>query len=377
MSNYQSVETVLETLTTEGYTDAVPVEAAEAVLGDVESNTAWYIKGLTGCGGWIAALFFFTFMGCWISLLVGNLFNNERAFGAVALAIGLLLLGGTVWLRNNINQETANQFALAVNTAAQILTVVGVYLAFTDTTDFEFSVTFVSVIVILLQLVLIPIYPDSSLRFLAVGAIAVSLNLIVYELQLPLGLTVLAGAFAIGTLVMWGGLLPAALEVKYLPILEPIRQALPLALFGTLIYELAETYYIETGVVAATYITTVILLALLLYVEIRILRDYNLPLTAPLSIGVIVVTVLVSLPALTTPGILAGVFVAVLGFRQRDGMVRAIAYVFLAGFVVHFYYDLQTTLLIKSFTLMGTGLLMLIGRVVLQRIAPKPAVAPA
>jgi uncharacterized membrane protein len=70
-------------------------------------------------------------------------------------------------------------------------------------------------------------------------------------------------------------------------------------------------------------------------------------------------TMLVSLPVLWTPGILAAVIILVLGFQRGNRLLLGLGAVGLAVFLIAFYYHLEITLLVKSLILLGTGLLLL------------------
>jgi uncharacterized membrane protein len=70
-------------------------------------------------------------------------------------------------------------------------------------------------------------------------------------------------------------------------------------------------------------------------------------------------TLLVSLPALLTPGILAAVIMLVLAFQRNNRLLLGLGAAGLVVFLIAFYYHLEVTLLVKSLMLLGTGLLLL------------------
>ena len=78
-------------------------------------------------------------------------------------------------------------------------------------------------------------------------------------------------------------------------------------------------------------------------------------------------TVLVSLPALWTPGVLAAVIVIVLGLQRANRLLLGLGAAFLAVFLIAFYYHLDVTLLVKSLLLLATGLLLLGLRALMPR----------
>jgi uncharacterized membrane protein len=64
----------------------------------------------------------------------------------------------------------------------------------------------------------------------------------------------------------------------------------------------------------------------------------------------------------SSPGMLTGLFLLVLGFQRRDWILIGYGVFFLPIFLVTFYYDLELDLACKSFVITGSGLCLLIGR---------------
>ena len=128
-------------------------------------DSPWYVQGLAGCGGWIAAIFFFSFAGCWISLLGTSLWEAPLVLGTMFILTGLGALIGTLRLRRNTQSMVAKQFALAVTIAAQILVSVGLYVILDDSFDGDLPVVAISLAVIAMQIPLLYYYEDALLRF--------------------------------------------------------------------------------------------------------------------------------------------------------------------------------------------------------------------
>jgi uncharacterized membrane protein len=78
--------------------------------------------------------------------------------------------------------------------------------------------------------------------------------------------------------------------------------------------------------------------------------------------------VLLAIPAHQTPGILAAIIVLTVGFWRGNLLLMGLATAFLAGFLTAYYYNLDFTLLVKSFILMGTGVLLLALRLAWLRL---------
>jgi uncharacterized membrane protein len=80
------------------------------------------------------------------------------------------------------------------------------------------------------------------------------------------------------------------------------------------------------------------------------------------------VVVLLLLPlAWGSPGLLAAPLVLLVGFSRGNRIVTALGALFLAGFISFYYYNLELSLLAKSFALMGSGVVLLGARAVLAR----------
>jgi uncharacterized membrane protein len=114
------------------------------------------------------------------------------------------------------------------------------------------------------------------------------------------------------------------------------------------------------------------MLVLLLWTEVRLLQDYEVSTRSPYALAVMAITILVAIPTMNTPGIMAGLLIVILAFRRRNWILLGIAYIFFAGFIIEYYYSLQVSLLTKSIILMITGVLLILGRLFLRRIVTVP-----
>ena len=70
---------------------------------------------------------------------------------------------------------------------------------------------------------------------------------------------------------------------------------------------------------------------------------------------------------LSAPGVLAAVGILMLGHLERDHLLRSLGLLFLPVYLVSFYYDLNTTLLLKSGMLVGSGLVLWLARMFARR----------
>ena len=65
-----------------------------------------------------------------------------------------------------------------------------------------------------------------------------------------------------------------------------------------------------------------------------------------------------ALGILSAPGVLASLGATLLGHLERDAVLKRLGLLFLPVYLASFYYSLDTTLLVKSLILIGSGLIL-------------------
>jgi hypothetical protein len=246
------------------------------------------------------------------------------------------------------------QLALALSMAGQVLFGGGV-------ASLSRGVPTTVLAVVALEVLLIAVYPDVVHRFLSTVVIVGALVGLLLEWELPGAIHPLVGLLAAGALVLWEreSVLAAARAER---LSRPIGYGLAVALLGVLCLGINDLIAIPHW-----WISGLLLLPLLLVLEYRIVSRFEPRAAAAIVPWLVGGTVLVSLPALWTPGVLAAVVVIVLGFQRGNRLLLGLGAVFLAVFLVAFYYHLDITLLLKSLILLATGLLLLGLRALMPR----------
>ena len=100
---------------------------------------------------------------------------------------------------------------------------------------------------------------------------------------------------------------------------------------------------------------------------VAILGEHGTPRRSPTTLVAVVAAALLGAGTLSTPGVVAGAAILVLGFDRRDRVLVGLAVLFLLCFGSFYYYSLQLTLLQKSGVLVASGLLVLGARDYLTR----------
>lgn len=340
-----TIQQVLAQLALLGEFNADRQAEVEAVLAAEERSSPWYVQGLVGISAWIAALCFIGF------LALAEIITSEIG----ALVTGVIFCGLAVGLRWVARRSTfGGQLALAVGLTGQALFIGGVG-AETE------SVTAAAFAAIILELVLILIYPDGLQRFLAVVVIVGAVMALFYEWEILKATHILVLGLGAATLFIWEQEAYFS-TMHWAAIYRPVGYACALSLLALLIPSVIIELEIELW-----WLSALGLLALLLVLEYLILAGLDVPWHNPLALGLAGGTLVLLWPAWQSPGLLGALLVLLVGFRRGNRLLEGLAGTFLAFFIIAFYYNLELTLLAKSFMLMGSGVIILALRYFLLR----------
>jgi hypothetical protein len=343
-----TMQTVLDQLVEEGRLspDARATIIPTLAAPDDAAGTAWYVRALVGISAWIAAVLL-------IAFLVGG--TQLVRSGESLIVVGLVLCAVAIAVRRGVPSSIfAAQLALALSMAGQALFTFGV-------SDLSNAVPATVLAICVLEIALIAIYPDMLHRFFSTVVIVGALVALLFDWNVPGAIHPLIGLLAAGGVALWereSALAAARAEVYT----RPIAYGLVVALLGILCLGINELIPIPRW-----WISGLLLLPLLLVLEYRIVSRFEPRASAAIVPWLAAGTVLVSLPALWTPGVLAAVIVIVLGLQRANRLLLGLGAAFLVVFLIAFYYHLDVTLLVKSLLLLATGLLLLGLRALMPR----------
>lgn len=340
-----STRSVFEQLAREQLVDPAWGESLTEAL--AQQPTPWFVRAMVGVGAWIAAIL--------LVIFVAGLGFMTGAAGFIFL--GLISMAGACAARYRFDGDFTNQLALAISLAGQGLFVVGLF----QTGGFDdLETAFWSLIVI--NGVLAAIFPDKTHRFLSVALIFGPLTLLLYIHEVHDLLAVLGPALA--ALFMW--LLakePAFVAQGLQNALTPIRAGVLFSAFGV---TMMSTFYVLPQFVdegfqfyPRPWLSTALYGAMLLIAERKVLADVFGGATSTFAMGVYVATVIVVVAAWPAPGMILSLLVIIIASVHGSGVYRGAGIAFLAVFSTAFFYGIDVGMLVKSGSLIATGVVVL------------------
>ncbi|MEZ4684216.1 MAG: DUF4401 domain-containing protein [Caldilineaceae bacterium] len=324
---------------------AETLAAALAPDAGVES-TPWFVKALVGIAAWVAAIL----LGVFFSLL--NLIDTGEEMVMLGGVILVVAVGLKWWARSAIFW---GQLSFALVLAGEGLILVGIGTISQETTTVAWAL-------LALEALLFLIYPDALHRILSLLAMVGALLVLFYEWHQPQLLHLLIVGAGLGTVAV-GQAEFALLSSRFARFVSPLRYGLAVTLAGLCIFALGDWYG-----TTAWWISTAGLALVLLYLVSRILRDLEQPLLGPLTLWAVGAIALLCIPAYQTPGLFAALILLMVARWRATDLLLGLATIFLLFFVGAYYYNLNITLLNKSYILMGSGLALLVAWWGLRRV---------
>lgn len=347
------METVLNQLEAEGFIDSEAHTDSERALKSVVPDSPWYIQVMIALGAWMAA-------GCFLlaaAFILNKVFEDSNIYiDHWAALAGIILCSGATfygWQAYNNRGLFLGQITLAVCITGQLL-----LIAVLGRKYYEMQWL---IGVIILELVILLVYPGQLQRFASALIIIASLTGIVLDENIYWGLSALAVLVAAGMVAVWVRHPFIDDHPIVRDLLRALAYALPIGLMGLLLLPMTnrEINYHMPEFDQPLAVTGGLLL-LLLYLEARILNGYGFPLRSGLAYVFFGGTILIAIPSLWTPGIIGALMVVVIGFWRSNPVIVGLATIFLALFIGSFYYILDTSASVKGGLMVATGVVLLV-----------------
>jgi uncharacterized protein DUF4401 len=322
-------------------------------------RSPWFVRVMLGVAGWFGALFLLIFVGLGLSFIIKN--------AGAALVVGVIACGVAAALFRKLPEnDFAGQFAFAVSLAGQALIVFGI----ADTVGSK-SVAVVGIVIAVMQAALFWLVPNYVHRIWAAasGACAAAMALAdMGLLAITPALVLIAFAwvwlkefeFAKGSLVRAGGY-GLALAAVVIAVMHGERS----------IAWILDHPRTPVGGLIGVWIGAALTSAALLWAVVQLLAREDVPRDSAQGKVALIGAIIVAVATLKAPGIGPAVAVLVIGFANGNRILAGLGILALLGYLSHYYYSLQLTLLEKSGVLASTGIALLAAWLLVHRYWPE------
>jgi hypothetical protein len=312
--------------------------------------TPWVARALLGVCGWIAGLLVLVALGA----IFSGLLENQGALTVIAVCG--LGIAATIYATAGRN-ELVLQFALATSMAAQLAAAAAMGQWF------EHSTVATALAMALLQVLLVAIMRNPLHRFLSTLFAAGALGFAAHEAQALPYFVALLGTATVGVWLAEAHWQRARLAA----IGRPVGYALAIALLLVPIAEPGWLFWFSRPAAGGAdwrmAIAVLPALALLLGWLTQAAGPARQVASAVAGAGLAVL-------AAYAPGITLALLVVLLGFRVGSRLLVGTALLAAVIYVGIFYYQLQTTLLVKSIALLVAGVSCFAARTALHWLPP-------
>jgi uncharacterized protein DUF4401 len=324
-------------------------------------HSPWFVRVMLGVAGWFGALFLLIFVGLGLSFIIKN--------AGAALVVGVFACGiASAIFRKLPENDFAGQFAFAVSLAGQALIVFGI----ADTVGSK-SVAVVGIVVAVMQAALYFLVPNYVHRIWAAASGACALAMALADmglLAITPALVLVAFAWVWlkefdfakqGSLVRAGGY-GLALAAVVIAVMHGERS----------IAWILDQPKTPVGGLIGVWIGAALTGAALLWAVLQLLARESVPLDSAQGKIAMIGAIILAAATLKAPGIGPAAAVLVIGFANGNRVLAGLGILALLGYLSHYYYSLQLTLLEKSGVLASTGIALLAARLLLHRYWPEP-----
>ena len=323
---------------------------------DVDSP--WYVRAMLGAAGWVAALFLLGF--------VYAVIGEDLSHGGMIVAGGVLIAAAAGLLTAGARNDFAAQLGLAGAFAGQGLAFFGLYATLREMQLGEVGVYLVlaAAEIVLLLAIAHPLH-RTWCAFAAAGFLWFAAGRVV-----PFATVLLAAAMA----VLW---LVELERPRVHALLAPAAYGVTFALLAAEAYRISVYMFLSTFDVRdapirlqgllSPWIGQALMALVLVGVAWRLCRRPNLRPTREQVGAALLAAVLIAMVSRPAPGIISAVMVIVLGFGNGNRVLAGLGVTSLLAAVFAFYYNLDTTLLVKSGLLAISGVVLLAFRAAVFR----------
>jgi uncharacterized membrane protein len=322
---------------------AVQKEVESDINNPSGSPSPWFVNILIGFGAWAASLLF-------IMALFSMLKESNGAVGVIGVILIIATAGSRYLPSRNI---FITQLSLSLCIAGQVLIMIWCI----DKTHFK-SEGSLPMVLMAMETVLIVVYRDAVIRFLAVILFVVGSIWLFHDIHVPEAVHIVSIPLAFISGYVWVNE-SRLFTGKFSEIVTPVGYASAAALLLLPVISIIHRHAHDLFSVNHWWITTMGVAAVLLYAGIIALESRGVRVKSKEFYAIALCVLAFSLLSQGSPGIIIAAGMLSIGFYRGNRVIMGLSIGFFLIFMFEFYYYMEVTLLIKSFILMGSGVFLI------------------
>lgn len=327
-----------------------------------EARSPWFVRVMLGIAGWIGALFLLGFVGAGLAFVIKSSLASF-VFGAGACAAAVMIF------RAAPASEFVAQFGLAVSLAGQALLLYGAGQWF------ERSMVGIALYAALQQALLFVLVPSFVHRVWAAWTCALAASFAMLDARL----------FAFTPAVTTAAFLWLALRefelARHGSIVRAAVYGLALAAVQAAVLHGDLLAAMLAGVgrggpllgEAGIWLGRLASLAVLFVAVLMLLRREGVAVASGKGRIALAGAAILGLASIKAPGVGPAAAILIVGYANADRVLAGLGILALLGYLSHYYYSLQATLLEKSALLAAAGAALLVARFALRYWEPASA----
>lgn len=328
-----------------------------------EARSPWFISLLFGMSGILASLFFIGFL----TLLLDNTGLLDSTLAVFIIGGILSGIGGFLFYNARIRHSPFwNSLAFAITLAGQG------YIAYALLAS-EIAEPLNIVLLLLVQLLMTVVIPNFIYRLLSA---TLALSCLFYLLnyyhlsEVSLGLLALITSLTHLQRYRLAAFIPHKWRMNALEIINAIGYASAYVLLSVSVYFIAAEYgnsFNSYGEAFSYnyYLAQGLLTLASLYAAYLILKRYHIKLLSAAGLLISAAIVLLGIMSIYVSGLLATSLIIIIATANSQRVLLGLGIIALVGYIFWYYYQLDTTLLVKSASMLVIGIALLLLRWVL------------
>lgn len=325
-----------------------------------EARSPWFISLLFGFSGVFASLFFIGFL----TLILDNTGLLDSTLALFIIGAILSVSGGFLFYNARLRHSAFwNSLAFAVTLAGQG------YIAYALLAS-EITEPLNIMLLLLVQLLMTVVIPNFVYRLLSA---TLALNCLFYLLnyyhfsEVSLGLLALITSVTHLQRYRLAAFIPTKWRMNALEITNAIGYASAYVLLSISIYFIAAEYGNSLNNYGEAfsynyYLAQGLLTLASLYAAYLILKRYHIKLLSAAGLLISAAIVLLGIMSIYVSGLLATSLIIIIATANSQRVLLGLSVIALVGYIFWYYYQLDTSLLVKSVSLFVIGIALLLLR---------------